>query len=207
MALSTYANLTSAVGNWLHRSDLSTFIPDFVTLAEKNIHRRLRIRSMETEITVTAVAGTRTVALPSNFLEARRVYISNTSPVQDLDYIDPDNYWRRWMSSTSGQSVAYTVEGDNILLGPVPAGAYHVNFLYYKEPDALSTTAHPTFTANPDLYLFASLMEAHPFCKDDKRFPLWAARLEKALQEAQDKDTRDRHGAGPLTIRTQDQVV
>ena len=42
MALTTYAELKTSVGDWLNRSDLTTAIPDFISLAEAQIERNLR---------------------------------------------------------------------------------------------------------------------------------------------------------------------
>jgi hypothetical protein len=41
MALDSYANLKSAVGDWLNRADLSAVIPDFIAMAEAQLSRRL----------------------------------------------------------------------------------------------------------------------------------------------------------------------
>lgn len=38
MAITTYAELQTAVGNWLHRSDVSTIIPDLIALGEAHLN-------------------------------------------------------------------------------------------------------------------------------------------------------------------------
>ena len=66
MALTSYATLQTAIKNALHRSDLDTAIPDFITLAEDKLNKRLRLRGMETR--ATASISSEYVALPSGFL-------------------------------------------------------------------------------------------------------------------------------------------
>lgn len=206
MALNTYSALGSAIASWLHRTDItSTIWADFITLAEARINRELRVREMETEATLTST-GVATIGLPSSFLEAKRVY-HDASPLNKLEYITPEDYYQRYMSSTSGTPEAFTIEGDNMVVGPIPASGTTFKMLYYKQPPALSSTNHGLFLANPDLYLFGSLCEAQPYVKDDKRFPLWNARFEKVLQEAKAKDDRDRHSGSVLTIMSDYQVV
>jgi len=207
MAITNYSELQTAVANWLHRSDLTSIIPDFITLAETAINRQLRIRSMEVSTTVTATANTRAVALPASWLEGKRVYISSSPTKPALEFMSPEDYWDRYVSTTTGTPEVFTIEADNLQLGPIPDAAYQFDVLYYKQPGALSTTAHPTFTANPDLYLFGALVEAQPYVKDDKRFPLWQARFQNALDEARRKDQADRHSGSILRIRTDTQVV
>src|SRR3954468_13495184 len=41
MAITSYAELQAAVGNWLARSDLSARLPEFIALAEADIRRNL----------------------------------------------------------------------------------------------------------------------------------------------------------------------
>jgi hypothetical protein len=49
---------------------------DFVTLAESRLNRDLPLRVMQTTTTLTATAGSRSVALPSDFIEP---YTARTS--------------------------------------------------------------------------------------------------------------------------------
>ena len=46
MALTTYAELKTSIGDWLNRADLTAVIPDFISLAEAQIERTLRTRQM-----------------------------------------------------------------------------------------------------------------------------------------------------------------
>ena len=48
MALNNYANLKTAIANFLARDDLTTEIDDFIDLTEADFNRRLRVRAMET---------------------------------------------------------------------------------------------------------------------------------------------------------------
>ena len=84
MALATYTDLLASVAAWLNRSDLTAVIPDFVSLAEGRIARDLRLRKQVINTTLSTVAGTQSVTLPSDFLEAENLAISNTSPAGAL---------------------------------------------------------------------------------------------------------------------------
>jgi len=206
MALNTYTALSSAVASWLHRSDLTFIIPDFITLAERRIYRRLRVREMETIATVTST-GTATVSLPSSYLEGKRLFM-NGSTKTELSYIPPEDFYARYMGSTTTSTPeAFTIEGENLVIGGTPASGLTFDFLYYKQPAALSTTNHSLFTNNPDVFLFGSLIEAQPYLKDEKRFPLWEQRFQQALQDMEAKDSKDRHSGSVLRIRTLSQVV
>ena len=197
MAISTYQELLDAIENHLDRSDLDSRIPEFVSIAEAKIARKLRITEMETEADVTMTGGTRTVALPTGFREVRRMYL-NSSPVALLEYMTPQDYWLRNTSTQNGKPVCFTVEGANFLFGPIPDSAYVAKCLYYKGLAALSASAHGVFTANPDLYLYGSLLAAEAYIKNDKRLGVWKSQFDEILN---DLDTQSRKHQGPLRMR------
>jgi hypothetical protein len=198
MALTTYAELQTALADTIHRADLTSHIPDFIKLCESRVARKLRNRAMQNEADISITGGTRTAALPTGFLEARRFYL-NSSPISPLEYISSDDYWKRYLSSNTAKPSVFTIEGTNLVLGPIPDASYTGKLLFYKALDALSATAHGTFTANPDLYLYGSLAAGEVFLKNDKRFPLWKGMYEEILKELNDQDARQ-----PGTMRMRD---
>ena len=42
MAIATYTELKTSIASWLNRDDLTSVIPDFISLAEAGINRDLR---------------------------------------------------------------------------------------------------------------------------------------------------------------------
>ena len=46
MALTSYSELKSSLADWLNRDDLTSVIPDFISLAEAQIERRLPTQKM-----------------------------------------------------------------------------------------------------------------------------------------------------------------
>lgn len=197
MAISTYAELQTAVANWLSRADLTSRIPEFISIAEARINRKLRIRQQETASDVALTASTRTASLPTDFREVRRMYL-NGSPVRELEYVSPQDYWRRYAASEYGRPELFTIEGSNFLFGPIPDTAYTAKLSYYASFPALSSTAHTTFTSNPDLYLYGSLVAAEPYLKNDKRLPVWKAQFDETLIEL---ERENRTNAGPMRMR------
>jgi hypothetical protein len=51
--MQTYADLTSALGSWLQRSDITALFPSFIQLFEAAANRRLRVRQQETSAVLT----------------------------------------------------------------------------------------------------------------------------------------------------------
>ena len=190
MAISNYSELQVAVSNYLHRSDLTDLIPDFISLAEAKLNRVLRLRFMENTTTGDAINP---AALPTGFVEMISIAAVSNSKTYPLTYISPENLY-----GDSATPCFYTIIGDSIYFEPSGTGTYSMN--YYKKFDALSSGVNWLITNAPDVYLYATLLEAEPYLKDDKRIPVWASLLKEGISMLQASDKSDRYGSG-LVVR------
>ena len=133
MAIGTYAELQTAVANWLDRDDLTDRIPEFIALAEAKMNRVLRISLMENVSTaLTMVSGTRDYSLPTGFTGMKEFHLT-TSPVVALSYITPEMMNRMWAGSNTGKPKSFTLFSDagvrKIKFGPAPDAAYTTSML------------------------------------------------------------------------------
>jgi hypothetical protein len=201
MAISTYAELQTAVANWLDRDDLTDRIPEFIALAEARMNRVLRIRLMEGKYTASTVAAQRNYALPAGYLQMRNIQI-NTTPIRPCQYVTPEIYDRLYGSTTTGTPEIYTIIANEIQLGPIPAGVQTIEMLFYKKISALSVTntTEAMLTDNPDIYLYGALLEAEPFIMNDERVGLWAQGFSQAVADLQEQDNKDRHSGSALRV-------
>ena len=199
MAITTYAELQTAVGNWLNRTDLTTAIPDFITLAEAKMKRRVRHWRMESRATAETVAGQRTLALPNGYIEMRNLKI-NATHVDVLEFLPPSVMYEN--SSAQGQPKYYTVQGDQLVLEPVPDSAYEIE-MGYLSFDVLSdsNTSNWVLTNHPDLYLYGTLLEAAAYIKDNDYVPVWKSGYDLALREILKDDKSGRWNGTPLIMR------
>ena len=85
MAISNYSDLQSTVANYLHRGDLTGQIPDFISLAEARINRKLRLRAMEN--TASGTTTGQTISLPTGFVAAKRIQIALGGSTVPLTYV------------------------------------------------------------------------------------------------------------------------
>ncbi len=207
MAITTYAELQTAVKNWSKRTDLDSIIPDFIRLAELRVNRNLRIRKMETRVTSDTVASQEYYGLPTNFLQMRGFKL-NTAPLTDLDYLTPEMMDRTWAGSLTGKPRAYTIVGDEVRLGPKPDAAYTMEMLYYQAPTSLSdsNTSNFMLTANPDSLVYAALIELNSYSANDTAIIKYTQLFNEAINAIQTEDDRDRSSGGALQVRA-DQFV
>ena len=201
MAIGTYAELQTAVANWLDRDDLTDRIPEFIALAEARMNRVLRIRLMEGKYTASTVAAQRNYALPASYIQMRNFQL-NTSPITPLQYVTPEIYDRLWGGSTGGTPQFYTIVAGEVQLGPLPASVLTMEMLFYKKISALSVTntTEAMLTDNPDIYLYGALLEAEPFIMNDERVGLWAQGFQRAVADLQEQDNKDRHSGSALRV-------
>lgn len=145
------------------------------------------------------------VPLPTNYLAFRTIYL-DVNPRVPLTYVTPDqlNLW--FQNQQTGEPDYYTIEGDAIRFGFNPDRAYTANILYYEKFGALATATSGTnwlMTNKPDVYLYASLLEAAIYFGIDDDIPKWHGLFVGGIDGLQAQDERDRHSGSRLQMRIQ----
>lgn len=193
MSLTNYSNLQTAIASELHRSDLTSVIPDFITRCEAKLNRRLRLRAMETR--VTSSVSTEYVALPTGFLAIRNIQL-NSDPKVRLEYVTPDYIDKYYPKGDTGKPKFYTIVGGEIQLAPPPDTSYTVEISYFKKLDLATDSTNWVLTNAPDVYFYGSLLESAFHLKNDKRVPLWGVAFENAVRELDVADRGDKYQLG-----------
>jgi len=207
MAISTYAELKSSIAAWLNRTDLTDIIPDFITLAELRISKRLRSKGNMGRATTTLVVNQEYYTLPTDFIEARNIQMNTSDGVTLLKYRTPDQMDIEYSSSTPGTPEAHTIFGTEVQIRPIPDTANTLEIAYFKRLDALSDSNTTNWlTANAiDLLLYGSLIEAEPYLKDDTRMPMWKALFDEGLRALNEQEQRGRFSGSNLVARSDTQ--
>lgn len=199
MALGTYDQLKSAISSWSHRSNLSdSVLSDFVTLAEAEFNRVLRCVEQETRDTLSV--SSRYTALPTDFLELRRIEYDG-SPVYPLNSLTPFQQTGYRQNQPTGDPVYYSIVGTDIEIVPTQTSAT-LDILYYAKIPALSdsNTTNWLLTAWPDLYLSECLRQCAIWTKDDNSINRYGQRVMEAVQTIRQLDIAKRF-AGPMVVR------
>jgi hypothetical protein len=196
MSITTYAELKSAIENWLDHALFTARVPEFIALFEAAANRRLRVRQQEASATLAPASGS--VALPTDYLAWRRVTWTG-SPRNELQYVHPSYLQAAYPSSPTDVPRIFTIEGSILKVRPVDGTA--LEFDYFQAIPALSDSAATNWllTVHPDLYLFGSLVEAEMFGVNDERVPLWKARRDEIFDEIERLSNKTR-GAGAMRI-------
>jgi hypothetical protein len=202
MALTTYTELKTSIGDWLNRTDLTSAIPDFISLAEAQIERQLRTRQMITRS--NANFSTEYGAVPSDFMETKSLKLTSTNPVTPLVFqtIDALDDLSRTFSYPSRPKY-FGIVGGQIRLVPTPDTTYTTELVYYAKLTKLSSSVSTNWllTSSPDIYLYGSLLQAAPYLQDDARIPVWSSLYDRALTDVQTADDRGATSGGAMSAR------
>ena len=202
MALTTYTELKTSIGDWLNRSDLTTAIPDFISLAEAQIERTLRTRQMI--VRANASFDAQYGAVPSDFLETKSLKLTSTNPETPLQFLSIDALDNEMTKYTaSGKPKFFGVVGGQFRIVPTPDSNYTTELTYYAKLTKLSSSVATNWllTSNPDIYLYGALLQAAPYLQDDARIQTWATLYERALNDSQTADDRSASSGGALLTR------
>ena len=194
MSITSLTELSTAISNWIARTDLATPIADFITLFETEANRKLRVRQqMATQVTTPSTAGWFT--LPTDFLEAVNI-IYTGSPQVNLTYIDPSQIHEMYPVAQANVPRHYTIQSstDGTGVNIMPTSTTAVNFTYYQKITSLSSTntSNWLLAAHPDVYLAGALTEANVYVKDYDTAAVWKGRRDTLFDEiiALDQKTR-----------------
>lgn len=202
MSFTSYSALKTEIADYLGRSDLTSKIPTFITLAELRLSRDLRTRQMLTSATTSMTSGDGKVELPADFLEMRNIFTQG-NPRMPVTYLSPSAFMRDARADESGLPVFYTVLGAEFEFAPTPDTAYVLEMLYFAKPTPMSdSVSSNVFLANyPDLLLYASLLEAEPYLINDARSATWSDFYNRAILNITTSDQNSEYSGVPLTMR------
>lgn len=206
MALGNYTQLQASVASYLARDDLTSAIPDFVTLAEAKINRTLFHPRMETRVTLTVntlAASPEFLDLPSDFQTVRGVRLSGLTGKPRLNFLSQTQMedYRFSIDNVSGQPTYFSILGSQLELAATPNQNYDVELIYRANVPALaSSSTNWLLTLAPDVYLYGTLLEATPYIQNDDRVGLWATGLQTVMDQLNSLGDRQSFDSSPSTI-------
>mgnify|MGYP000079311231 CR=1 FL=1 len=178
MALTTNAELQAVIADWLNRSDLSAQIPDFLTLAQLKINRRLSVVQQEVLEEITPVEQATYLPTGTKFvISVSDANGRNLEPVSMQELLDYE--------AVSGSVTRYSVSGDKIYFAPTPAADNTSKFriLFSKDRDLDNGSGGPLLLQ--DIYLNAALHEAYVYLKDDGRVAYFKGMVDEGVANVQ----------------------
>lgn len=202
MAITTYDELKTHIADTLNRDDLTSKIPDFISLAEASFNREVRHWRMEKR--ATANLDTQYTALPNDFVQPIR-FVLQTNPVLTLEQTDSRTIadLRAANNNATGKPTDYSILDGSIEVQPTPDATYTLELLYYEKIDALNAgnTTNWLLTNYPDAYVYGALLHTAPYLMEDNRVNTWATFYQKAISDINSESERSKTSAAGRKIK------
>ena len=189
-----YSSLKTNIASYLGRTNLTTIIPNFITLAEAQLNRKITLESEATTAELSLSSDTNLVALPNDFSSLKgNPYLQVSSGyLKPLNLSTLSQQNEKWDGYALGQPESFIILGSNLRISPKPDGDYTLVLPYFKRLTALSdsNTTNNLSVEHPDCYLFASLVQAYIYIDDKNNQVKYENLLLKAISEIHNKEAQ-----------------
>ena len=191
----TYDSLLVDVRRYLERgftqaSDQIVYdqLPRLITLGERRIARELKIEGFIRPVTTPLSVGVSTYMKPDRWRDTLSMTIDGT-PIFARSYEYCRSYWPDPAETSTPQFYA-DYDYQHWLITPTPDAAYNLEILYYEQPPLLGDDLQTNWLTQyaPDVLLYATLLEATPFLKNDERVGVWQAMYDRAAKALSGED-------------------
>ena len=195
----TFTSLQSDVRAYIERGTVNdptvyAQIPRLINLAERRIARELKVQGFIVPANSVMVAGNNVIAKPDRWRETISFNLgapgSNTrSPLFPRSYEYIRSYWPD--DTQTGQPMFYAdYDYKHWIIGPTPDAAYNFEVMYYELPQLLDDTNTTNWVTEfaPNALLYATLLEASPFLKDDGRIATWQGMYDRSISALNGED-------------------
>jgi len=170
-------------------------IPRLINLAERRCARELKVQGFIAVVTTYTVAGQSVYAKPDRWRETVSINIgtgaakTTRSPVFARGYEYLRAYWPDEAATGTPEFYA-DYNYSNWLFAPTPSDVYPFEVIYYELPPLLDETQQSNWLTEyaPELLLYATLLEATPFLKNDERIGTWQTMFDRAASSLNGED-------------------
>lgn len=179
MALSTYGGLKTAIADTLNRSDLTSAIPDWVTMATAQIQRRLLMDGPVRQMlgSSSLAVSSEYTNLPADFEGLRAIVLTTMSNSGAVEFCEPEKIAEQKIMrpNQDGDPQLFSIVGSQIQFWPWNTGSYTAAINYWQSLPALSADGDTNWllAKYPDAYLYTALLQSAPYLKDDARAQMW----------------------------------
>jgi hypothetical protein len=193
----TYNSLLEDVRRYLERgftaeSDQIVYeqLPRLITLGERRISRELKIQGFIRAVQTTLQAGVATYRKPDRWRDTISMTLDG-KPIFARSYEYCRSYWPDEAATAAPQFYA-DYDYNHWLITPTPAAAQTLQVMYYEQPRFLGEDFQTNWVTEyaPDLLLYATLLEATPFLKNDQRIGTWQQMYDRAAQAISGEDMK-----------------
>jgi hypothetical protein len=202
--ISGYASLQTAIADHLKKSNLTTFIPNFIQSWEDSFLREPKNFGRWMEAALSSVIASSVIAVPTDYLGLKVAYV-NGQRQPPLDRKSLTQLYGAFPRGVADTGVPRQISRDttNFVFGPLPDSAYTIKGVYWAKPTLLrnfasDAAAHWIIVNASDLALYGALVAAEPYNKNDDRVALWQALYTAALDSYRNLHKEEDESGSPF---------
>jgi hypothetical protein len=198
----TFTTLQQDIRRYLERgftlaSDQLVYeqIPRLINLAERRIARELKVQGLINVITSTMVPGLAVYPKPDRWRTTVSFNFGTGDQGNEYNQLFPRSYEyirSYWPDRTQTEAPQFYADYDynNWIVAPTPDAAYPFEVLVYQLLPLLDDASQTNWLTEyaPQVLLYASLLEATPFLKNDERIPIWQQMYDRSAQALNGED-------------------
>ena len=197
-----YGELKTLIADYLHRTDLTTQIVTFIKLAQARMSHDLDLVEMEAAGTVATVASQEYASVPSGMIKLLSIKAPSNGGYVILEQDTLMGVSVRNSGGATGIPEYYARHADRFYFSPIPSEILSLPVLYLSRFTNFTADADTDdlLTNHPNVYVYATMLEALPFLVDAKNtwkdlYAMEVATLNNLAQET-------RWSGGPLVMGT-----
>ena len=195
----TFTTLKEDIRRYLERgftlaSDAIVYeqIPRLINLAERRIARELKVEGLINVVTSTMQAGLAVYPKPDRWRTTVSFNYGIDNQYTQLfprSYEYVRSYWPN-RNETSPPLFYADYDYNNWIVSPTPDQAYPFEVLVYQLLPLLDDSNQTNWLTEyaPQVLLYASLLEATPFLKNDERIAVWQSMYDRSAQALNGED-------------------
>jgi len=198
----TFTTLKEDIRRYLERgftlaSDQLVYeqIPRLINLAERRIARELKVEGLINVLTGTMQPGLAVYPKPDRWRSTVSFNFGTGDQNSEYNQLFPRSYEyvrSYWPNRDETDVPLFYAEYDysNWIVAPTPDQAYPFEVLVYQLLPLLDDTNQTNWLTDyaPQVLLYASLLEATPFLKNDERIPVWQQMYDRSAQALNGED-------------------
>lgn len=210
----TFTSLKSDVANYLERGSsyavdpvVYNQLPSLINNAERRIAADVKVLGFKVPVTSTMSNGVSVYDLPDRWRRTVSINFGTGTLNNTRNFLVPRSYeyLRAYHpdDTVTGVPRFYApYDFNHFIVAPTPNAAYPFELVYYQLPQLLDDTNQTNWITQfePQLLLYATLLEATEFLKNDERVPLWQGEYQSRISALNNNDRGQM--ADQTTVRT-----
>lgn len=204
MSIGSYSDLLVQVTRLLDGEDVSVSdlpvgtLRHAIELAEAKIYRDVRTRF--NELSFTGVEVTDNAApIPADFKSLSLLHFGGTPLLPAAE-----DWVREYLDhQVGGRARHFAVAGGSFIFAPAVSDGVLLEGRYFARLpalDAVTFAANTLIAAAPELFLYATLVEAAPFFSQPDRVPMWLAKYGEIAERLNLERRNAAYSAGRIRI-------